>query len=38
MAPMAEIAPALIHPRLGKSMLELLEKCPDKLAVDKKTF
>jgi 2-amino-4-hydroxy-6-hydroxymethyldihydropteridine diphosphokinase len=38
MAPMAEIAPALIHPRLGKNMLELLEECPDKLAVDKKTF
>jgi 2-amino-4-hydroxy-6-hydroxymethyldihydropteridine diphosphokinase len=38
MAPIAEIAPDLIHPGFGKNMLELLDKCPDKLAVDKKTF
>lgn len=38
MAPMAEIAHELVHPRLGKNMSELLEECPDTLAVDKKTF
>jgi 2-amino-4-hydroxy-6-hydroxymethyldihydropteridine diphosphokinase len=37
MAPMAEIAPGLVHPLLRKNMTELLEECPDTLAVDKKT-
>ncbi|MFC2120155.1 2-amino-4-hydroxy-6-hydroxymethyldihydropteridine diphosphokinase [Bacteroidota bacterium] len=33
--PMVEIAAELIHPVLGKSMLELLENCEDKLEVSK---
>ncbi len=37
MAPMAEIAPSIVHPILGKTMAELLMVCPDQLAVDKKT-
>jgi 2-amino-4-hydroxy-6-hydroxymethyldihydropteridine diphosphokinase len=37
MAPMAEIAPDLVHPTLGKTMLELLMDCPDQLPVNKKT-
>lgn len=31
--PMVEIAPDFIHPRLGKTMCELLESSPDKLQV-----
>lgn len=27
--PLVEIAPALVHPRLGLSMTELLQRCPD---------
>lgn len=37
MAPMAEIAPDLVHPVLEKTMLELLRDCPDQLPVNKKT-
>ncbi len=33
--PLAEIAPHLIHPLLNKSIAELLEECPDQLAVKK---
>ena len=33
LAPMAEIAPAFIHPVLKKTIAELLSNCPDKLAV-----
>jgi 2-amino-4-hydroxy-6-hydroxymethyldihydropteridine diphosphokinase len=36
MAPLTEIAPAIVHPILGKSMKELLSECPDTLAVYKK--
>lgn len=36
LTPMAEIAPELIHPVLGKTMTRLLADCPDKLAVNKK--
>ena len=35
LTPMAEIAPLLIHPVLGRNILELLEACPDPLAVQK---
>jgi 2-amino-4-hydroxy-6-hydroxymethyldihydropteridine diphosphokinase len=34
--PLAEIAPKLVHPVLGRSMTELLYDCPDQLAVNKK--
>jgi 2-amino-4-hydroxy-6-hydroxymethyldihydropteridine diphosphokinase len=37
LAPMAEIAPLLIHPVLGRNIAELLEACPDPLAVQKLT-
>lgn len=33
--PLAEIAPDVMHPVLHKSVRELLELCPDKLAVKK---
>lgn len=36
LAPMAEIAPELEHPVLGKTMTRLLAECPDGLAVNKK--
>jgi 2-amino-4-hydroxy-6-hydroxymethyldihydropteridine diphosphokinase len=29
LAPLAEIAPAVVHPVLGKTVLELLRLCPD---------
>lgn len=35
LAPMAEIAPKLIHPVLNKTVAELLAICPDKLQVKK---
>jgi 2-amino-4-hydroxy-6-hydroxymethyldihydropteridine diphosphokinase len=31
--PLAEIAPGLLHPVLGKSIVELLAACPDELEV-----
>ena len=36
LTPLAEIAPNLIHPVLGRSMTQLLSECPDQLAVNKK--
>ena len=33
--PMNEIAPSLLHPLLGKTIQELLSKCPDQLGVKK---
>jgi 2-amino-4-hydroxy-6-hydroxymethyldihydropteridine diphosphokinase len=35
LVPLAEIAPALVHPVLKKTIAELLVVCPDKLAVKK---
>jgi 2-amino-4-hydroxy-6-hydroxymethyldihydropteridine diphosphokinase len=35
LVPLAEIAPQIIHPVLGKKIKQLLEECPDKLAVKK---
>lgn len=35
LAPLAEIAPSMIHPVFKKSIDELLLECPDKLAVKK---
>jgi 2-amino-4-hydroxy-6-hydroxymethyldihydropteridine diphosphokinase len=35
LAPLAEIAPALIHPVSGKTIAELLSVCPDELEVRK---
>lgn len=35
LVPMAEIAPFLIHPVLGRTLQELLELCPDPLAVQR---
>ena len=35
LTPMAEIAPLLIHPVLGRNIQELLEACTDPLAVKK---
>jgi 2-amino-4-hydroxy-6-hydroxymethyldihydropteridine diphosphokinase len=35
LVPMAEIAPNFIHPILKKSILQLLESCPDPLDVKK---
>jgi 2-amino-4-hydroxy-6-hydroxymethyldihydropteridine diphosphokinase len=36
LTPLAEIAPSLVHPVLGRSMTQLLSECPDQLAVNKK--
>jgi 2-amino-4-hydroxy-6-hydroxymethyldihydropteridine diphosphokinase len=33
LAPLAEIAPGLVHPALGLTALELLSRCPDASAV-----
>jgi 2-amino-4-hydroxy-6-hydroxymethyldihydropteridine diphosphokinase len=33
LAPLAEVAPALVHPVLGRSVAELLERCPDRSSV-----
>jgi 2-amino-4-hydroxy-6-hydroxymethyldihydropteridine diphosphokinase len=35
LVPLCEIAPAFVHPVLHKTNSELLEQCPDQLAVDK---
>jgi 2-amino-4-hydroxy-6-hydroxymethyldihydropteridine diphosphokinase len=35
LAPLSEIAPALIHPVLHKTILQLLHECDDRLAVKK---
>lgn len=35
LVPLAEIAPQIIHPILGKSISRLLEECPDMLEVKK---
>lgn len=35
LVPMVEIAPSLLHPVLQKTMVQLLEDCPDTLAVQK---
>jgi 2-amino-4-hydroxy-6-hydroxymethyldihydropteridine diphosphokinase len=35
LVPMAEIAPDLMHPVLGKSMKQLLAECPDTTRVEK---
>jgi 2-amino-4-hydroxy-6-hydroxymethyldihydropteridine diphosphokinase len=37
LAPLAEIAPLLVHPLLGRSVLELLDACPDRSAVRRLT-
>ncbi len=34
LVPLAEIAPDFIHPKIGKSNLELLENCDDELGVE----
>ncbi len=33
LTPLAEIAPGLVHPKLKKTIAELLAECPDKLEV-----
>ena len=33
--PLAEIAPAIVHPVLNKTVIELLKTCPDELPVKK---
>ena len=35
LVPMAEIAPGFVHPLLKKTIAQLLEECPDTLAVQK---
>jgi 2-amino-4-hydroxy-6-hydroxymethyldihydropteridine diphosphokinase len=35
LTPLAEIAPAYIHPKFNKTILQLLDECPDKLEVHK---
>jgi 2-amino-4-hydroxy-6-hydroxymethyldihydropteridine diphosphokinase len=35
LTPLAEIAPDLIHPVLGKNIMELLRTCPDTLGVQR---
>ncbi|MFZ6009190.1 MAG: 2-amino-4-hydroxy-6-hydroxymethyldihydropteridine diphosphokinase [Bacteroidota bacterium] len=35
LAPLAEIAPDLLHPILNKNILTLLKECPDSLPVEK---
>lgn len=35
LVPLAEIAPAVVHPVLKKTVLKLLNECPDKLNVKK---
>ena len=35
LAPLAEIAPGARHPRLGRTIAELLESCPDRSRVER---
>lgn len=35
LVPMAEIVPEWVHPVLGKTVLQLLDECPDQLSVTK---
>ena len=38
LAPLAEIAPQLVHPVLGLSVAELLARCPDTAQVERRSF